>query len=64
MTRAQGVAKDRLLRVREAAGYCVCCDKTIRRAIQAGELEAVRVGNQLRISPQALKRYLQRDRAR
>lgn len=54
-----------LLTVRDVAELDCCSEKTVRRAITAGLLEAVRVGPKgrlLRIDPAAHELYRQRFR--
>jgi excisionase family DNA binding protein len=37
--------------------------RTVRRLIERGELRAIRVGGQLRISPEAVERFEERHEA-
>jgi excisionase family DNA binding protein len=56
-------ALERLMTVQDVAALDKCSEKTVRRAIAAGLLEAVRVGpggRLLRISPQAHAAYRRR----
>lgn len=46
-----------LMTVDDAAEWCDVSDKTIRRAIKAGKLEAHKVGSQWRIRPEILVAY-------
>ena len=60
-TQVTGCANDqRLMTVREVAALDNCSEKTVRRAIAAGLLEAIRVGpggRLLRVHPMAHERY-------
>jgi len=38
--------------------------RTVRRLIERGELRAIRIGGQLRISPEAVERFEERHEAR
>ncbi len=52
--------EERTLTVKEVAELDRCCEKTVRRAIDEGMLEAMRVGpgkRLLRITPAALGKY-------
>ena len=54
------VDDQRLMTVREVAALDNCSEKTVRRAIAAGLLEAIRVGpggRLLRVHPMAHERY-------
>jgi excisionase family DNA binding protein len=56
---------DRLLTVKEVAALVGCSERTVRRAIEAGLLEALRLGpggRLLRISPEAHAAYRRRRR--
>lgn len=53
---------EKLLTLRQAAEQCECSPKTLRRAIDAGDLVAVRLGSSSksdRIHPGDLQRYWQ-----
>jgi len=61
-TRAGRDAPDALMTVREVAALDRCSEKTVRRAIAAGLLEAVRIGpggRLLRITQAAHRAYRQ-----
>ena len=49
---------DRLLTIREVAATLGVSDKTVRRAIASAAMAATRVGNQWRVAPSDLRRYL------
>lgn len=58
-------AQDVLLTVREIAARDQCSEKTVRRAIDAGLLQALRVGpggRLLRVTPQAHEAYRKSQR--
>ena len=62
-TSPQKAPDDRLMTVREVASRDNCSERTVRRAIAAGLLEAIRIGpggRHLRITRAAHRRY--RDR--
>lgn len=57
---------ERTLTVKEVAELDRCSEKTVRRAIDAGMLEATRIGpgkRLLRITPAALAKYRSTQRA-
>ena len=47
-----------LMKVIEVAEVCGVSEKTVRRWIAAGDLEAVRLGRQLRVTPDAVELLL------
>ena len=49
-----------LLTVKEVAGVLKVAVKTVRREIKRGELPAIRIGRQLRISADDLVLYIRR----
>ncbi len=53
----------RFCTVKDVADRLSVCERTILRAIKAGDLPAIRVGRQLRISEEALRDYLERRRS-
>jgi excisionase family DNA binding protein len=53
--RSQGGEEPTYLTVAQAAEILNVCEKTVRTAIQAGQLVAVRVGRTIRIPSRALK---------
>ena len=53
-------APEPLLTVDEVAGILKVATKTVRREIKRGELPAVRIGRQLRISADDLVLYIRR----
>lgn len=58
--RSQTEASDALLTVKDVAALDRCSEKTVRRAIASGDLEAIRVGpggRLLRIRPAAHEAY-------
>lgn len=55
-------ARERLLRPREVADRLAVSATTIRRLVAAGEIDAVRVGGQLRLDPAAVEEFVQRHR--
>ena len=55
---------DRLLTVRDVAVRCQLSEKAIRRAIDAGQLRAVKLCSRIRISPDALEEWIASSMAR
>lgn len=56
----RGTPIERLLTIKEVAERDACSEKTVRRAIEAGRLEALRLGPDqklIRITPEAHRRY-------
>ena len=43
------------------ATRCVVSTRTVRRLIESGQLRAIRIGGQLRVSPEALERFEERQ---
>ena len=58
------VNRDGLFSVRDVAQRLGVHPETIRRLIHDGRLEAVRVGRVLRVDPQAVQGFLDRQRVR
>jgi excisionase family DNA binding protein len=56
-----GASLEQLFDIRVAAQVCRVSEKTIRRWITAGELQAAKLGNQWRIRPRDLEDFI-RDR--
>jgi excisionase family DNA binding protein len=54
----------RLLTVPQAAAALSVCERTIWRWIEAGEIEAHRIGRSVRIAEGELVRFLERHRGR
>jgi excisionase family DNA binding protein len=51
-----------LLTIPDVADICRVSTKTVRRWIKAGDLVAIRLGNQLRIAPEDLDRFIRLSR--
>jgi len=51
-----------LLTIPDVAGYCRVSIKTVRRWIKANDLVAIRLGNQWRIDPDDLDRFIRLSR--
>ncbi len=50
---------ERMMSVQEAADWLNVSEKTVRRAIEAGALQASRIGRQWRISPEDLRHFVE-----
>lgn len=50
-----------LMTIGEVAGFFRCCEKTVRRLVDAKALDASKVGGQWRISRQEIEAYLDRQ---
>lgn len=48
--------------VKVAAAECGLCERTIHAAIQRGDLEVLRVGRRVLITPAALENYIKGQR--
>ena len=46
---------ERLLTVKDVAQFLQCSIRKVQRMIDAGELEAIRIGRLVRVRPEALK---------
>ena len=46
---------ERLLTVKDVAQFLQCSTRKVQRMIDAGELEAIRIGRLVRVRPEALK---------
>ena len=53
--------RDRLLRVREVAEQLGVCNATVYRLVERAELPHVRMVNSIRIRPDDLRVFLQRE---
>ena len=51
-----------LLTIPDVADYCRVSTKTVRRWISANDLVAIRLGNQWRIAPDDLDRFIRLSR--
>lgn len=49
---------ERLLTLREVAGYLMVSQRTVRRLIAAGDLPCLRIGSQIRFEPATLLRWI------
>ncbi len=58
MTGSTNPLGDDLHTVPEVADHCQVSEKTVRRWIKKGDLEALRLGRLLRITPSAFRRFL------
>jgi excisionase family DNA binding protein len=52
------LGRNHLLTVKEFAEYCQCSELTIRRALTAGELQGMKIGNNWRIEGQEARKWL------
>ena len=62
MTRTRSTELERLYTVREVAKLWNVSERTVRRLIGDGELEAHRIKKAVRITPANARRYLERVR--
>src|SRR5437588_13125033 len=53
-----------LLSVREVAAACQLSEKAVRRAIDAGELPAVKLRSRVRVTPKDLETWIESSRQR
>jgi excisionase family DNA binding protein len=58
MTDSDGTDLTPLLTIPDVADYCRVSTKTVRRWITADDLVAIRLGNQWRIAPGDLDRFI------
>lgn len=58
MSRKPSPPFEQLLTVTDVSKHCQVCDKTVRRWIKDGELDAVRLGRAVRVRPEALERFI------
>ena len=49
---------DKLLTVKDVASYLSCAESTIYQWVREGKIEAVKAGAAVRISPEAVKKFL------
>ena len=49
---------ERLLTVKDVASYLSCAESTVYQWIREGKIEAVKAGSNVRISPEAVKKFL------
>jgi excisionase family DNA binding protein len=49
---------ERLLTVKDVAQFLQCSIRKVQRMIDAGELEAIRIGRLVRVRPEALKAFI------
>ena len=49
---------DKLLTVKDVASYLSCAESTVYQWIREGKIEAVKAGSNVRISPEAVKKFL------
>jgi excisionase family DNA binding protein len=57
-----GVGSWHLLSVREVAAVCRLSEKAVRRAIEAGELQAIKLRSRLRVAPQDFEAWIATSR--
>ena len=50
--------RSRMMSIREVAEFFGVSEKTVRRWIQSGQLEAHQLGRQWRIAPEEIERFL------
>jgi excisionase family DNA binding protein len=50
--------RSRMMSIRELAEFFGVSEKTVRRWIESGQLEAHRLGRQWRIAPEEIERFL------
>ncbi len=58
MSRKPSPPFEQLLTVTDVSKHCQVCDKTVRRWIKDGELDAVRLGRAVRVRPEAHERFI------
>jgi excisionase family DNA binding protein len=51
---------ERLLTVKDVAQFLQCSIRKVQRMIDAGELEAIRIGRLVRVRPEALQALIER----
>ncbi len=51
----------KLLTVAEAAWFLSLSEKTIRRMIEAGNLDIIRIGRSIRINPEVIEKIMRQD---
>lgn len=51
---------DQLLTLRDVAAVLQCCEKTVRRLVDGGELRTIRFRGSVRIQPAELQAFLAR----
>jgi excisionase family DNA binding protein len=50
---------ERLLTVKDVAQFLQCSTRKVQRMIDAGELEAIRIGRLVRVRPEALQALIE-----